>query len=84
MNAEKGDKCCDITQESLLINGDQDGDAVYSQNTGCGSETPKERKAKREVLVNHAGFQLPHFHFLKSSPSHWAPRPPDEPAPLGV
>lgn len=44
MNAEKGDKCCDITQESSLINGNRDGKLFTNSVLDVVERRPKERQ----------------------------------------
>ena len=44
MNAEKGDKCGDITQESALINGNRGGKLCTNSVVEVVERRPKERQ----------------------------------------
>lgn len=57
MNAEKGGKCCDITQESLLINGATRGSCLLIEYRGWWRD-PEERKDRPRIWASGAGFQV--------------------------
>ena len=57
MNAEEGDKCCDVTQESLLINGDQAGRLLTHRILEMRERPQKKKKAEPNVPVSHPGWR---------------------------
>lgn len=75
MNAEKGDKCCDITQESLLINRASQGSCLLIEYWGWRRD-PLERKDKPSIWATDAGFQGGTDSFLEILVSClWLPAP---------
>lgn len=85
MNAEEGDKCCDITQESVLINGDRAGRLSTHRIPEMTERPPKkERQNRASPSATLAGVKWHHFHSEILAPTSPAPPPPREPVHVGL
>lgn len=69
MNAEEGDKCCDVTQESSLINGKQGG-RLFTNRILDAAERPREEERPDSVLIKSP---VSHFEILAQPPGSLAP-----------
>lgn len=68
MNAEKGGKCCDITQESLLINGAARGSFLLIEYRTVGNEETLKKERTNLALGQWLFFKVGQTHSWRASP----------------